>query len=117
MLSYDIVICGAGSAGSALAGRQAAVRGLSVLLIEAGGSDEVPQVMTPEQWFLNLDSERDWRFRAEPGAGVAGRALPLTMGKVPGGGCATRPWPDLAPLTARRDRSVSRGRGAVANIL
>jgi len=86
VLSYDIVICGAGSAGSALAGRLAAIRGLSVLLIEAGGSDEVPQVMTPEQWFLNLDSERDWRFHAEPGAGVGGRALPLAMGRVLGGG-------------------------------
>lgn len=86
MSDCDIVICGAGSAGSALAGRLAAHRGLRVVLIEAGGSDEVPAVSTPEQWFLNLDSERDWRFRAEPGKGVAGRALPLAMGKVLGGG-------------------------------
>jgi choline dehydrogenase len=84
--TYDVVICGAGSAGSALAGRLAAREGLSVLLIEAGGSDEVAPVMIPEQWFLNLDSERDWSFRAEPGDGVAGRALPLAMGKVLGGG-------------------------------
>jgi choline dehydrogenase-like flavoprotein len=31
---------------------------VSVLLIEAGGEDNVPSVNKPGQWFLNLGSER-----------------------------------------------------------
>jgi choline dehydrogenase len=41
---------------------------VSVLLIEAGGEDNVPSVNEPEQWFLNLGSERDWNFRARAAA-------------------------------------------------
>ncbi len=33
---------------------------VSVLLIEAGGSDDVPNVTQTDQWFLNLGSECDF---------------------------------------------------------
>jgi hypothetical protein len=39
---------------------------VSVLLLEAGGDDDVPQVMRAEQWPLNLGSERDWTLRPNP---------------------------------------------------
>jgi choline dehydrogenase len=59
---------------------------VSVLLLEAGGSDEVASVIQANQWPLNLGSERDWNFRSEPDSSSNGRALPLSMGKALGGG-------------------------------
>src|SRR5262249_20995742 len=59
---------------------------ISVLLIEAGGADDVPNVREAIRWSLNLGSERDWGFRAEPNVYLNGRAIPLPMGKVLGGG-------------------------------
>ncbi|MGA0532561.1 GMC family oxidoreductase [Hansschlegelia sp. KR7-227] len=83
---YDVIVCGAGSSGSVVAGRLAENPDVRVLLIEAGGGDEAETVLDPSQWPANLGSERDWAFQAEPNPHLGGRSLPMSMGKGLGGG-------------------------------
>jgi choline dehydrogenase len=83
---YDFIVCGSGSSGSVVARRLAENPAVSVLLLEAGGTDDVPNVMESIQWSTNLGSERDWGFVDQPNPRLNGRSIPLNMGKVLGGG-------------------------------
>src|SRR5260370_2784536 len=83
---YDVIVCGGGACGSVVARRLAENPAVSVLLLEAGGDDDVPSVMEADQWPLNLGSERDWNFHARADPHLHGRSIPLNMGKVLGGG-------------------------------
>ena len=83
---YDFIVCGSGSAGCAVARRLADNPEVRVLLIEAGGSDNVPEVMDGTRWPENMGSARDWNFTGQPTPTLNGRTPPFPMGKVLGGG-------------------------------
>lgn len=84
----DIVIVGAGSAGSALAHRLTEDGRLRVLLLEAGRASH-PFSHVPGAFGLLIDNEKaNWRFRTTPEPGTRNRVIPIPRGKLLGGSSA-----------------------------
>jgi choline dehydrogenase len=59
---------------------------VSVLLLEAGGTDVVPHIQDVLRWRDTRGTEQDWAFVTRPSPHLNGRSLPWSMGKVLGGG-------------------------------
>tara|TARA_R110002051_G_scaffold90269_1_gene158913 strand:+ start:22989 stop:24602 length:1614 start_codon:yes stop_codon:yes gene_type:complete len=83
---FDYLIVGAGSAGCVLANRLSADPGVSVCLIEAGGSDASPRVQTPAGTITLYKSKVfSWNYFSAPQKNLAGRSLHTPRGKALGG--------------------------------
>ncbi len=86
--SYDFVIVGGGSAGSALANRISADPSTSVLVLEAGRSDFRidPFIHMPAALPYPIGNRLyDWKYESEPEPHMGGRRVFHARGKVLGG--------------------------------
>ena len=83
---FDYIIVGAGTAGCALANRLSADPKISVLLLEAGGSDNYIWTKIPVGYLYCMGNPRtDWGFKTAPADGLNGRSLNYPRGRVLGG--------------------------------
>jgi len=85
MNTFDIVICGAGTAGCVLANRLSADPTLSVLLLEAGHEMRSPLLHAYGASLDHWDTPLDWAFRSEPQTQFNNRRILLNRGKGLGG--------------------------------
>ncbi|MBW2377437.1 MAG: GMC family oxidoreductase N-terminal domain-containing protein, partial [Deltaproteobacteria bacterium] len=90
MDEYDYIVIGSGSAGAIVAARLAEDPDVSVLLLEAGGSDRTTFVRKPGmislvQQVKQLKEKLDWGFSTVPQANLNDRRITYTRGKVVGG--------------------------------
>lgn len=83
---YDYVIVGAGTAGCVLANRLSADGKTRVLLLEAGGSDQIVWIQLPIGYGRTFFSRSiNWMYDTEPVPGLGGRESYWPRGKVIGG--------------------------------
>jgi choline dehydrogenase len=81
----DVIIVGAGTAGSVLAERLTRSGKLRVLLLEAGGPPKNRFISIPAGFAKLFKSEVDWAFESEPQTSVGGRRIFTPRGKMLGG--------------------------------
>ena len=88
MGTYDFVIVGGGSAGSALASRLSADPATRVLVLEAGRPDYIwdPFIHMPAALTIPIGNRfYDWKYESEPEPALGGRRIYHARGKVLGG--------------------------------
>ncbi len=88
--SYDYIVVGGGTAGSAVARRLAERSDATVLVIEAGPSDEgLDEIADPARWATLAGGGLDWGYDYAATSLVNGRTMALPRGRVLGGSSST----------------------------
>jgi choline dehydrogenase len=126
--SFDFVVVGAGSAGCVMANRLVTA-GHTVLLLEAGPSDNSMFVHMPATFVRVIGTERTWLYESEPQPHAANRKMFVPQGRTTGGtssvnamvyirgtaadyndwaaaGCTGWGWDDVLPVFKRAERNM-----------
>lgn len=85
MPRHDVAIVGGGSAGALLAARLSEDAARRVVLIEAGGEPDDPDIAVPAAWPALQGRAYDRDYRTEPQPGTAGRVHRWARGRGLGG--------------------------------
>ena len=85
---HDYIIIGAGSAGCLLANRLSQNEANSVLVLEAGGPEPLPEMRVPWLWRSLFGTEVDWQYQTAPQSKLNDRRLDWPRGKAFGGSSA-----------------------------
>ena len=84
--SYDYIVIGSGSAGAIVATRLSEDKSVSVLLIEAGGSDKNIFIKMPTALGIPMNTRKfNWGFKSEPERFLNDRIMNCPRGRVLGG--------------------------------
>ena len=86
---YDYIIAGAGSAGCVLANRLTEDPESSLLLLEAGGNDDLPAIHDASAAPTLLQTAVDWAYFTEEEPHLDNRKIYWPRGKVLGGSSST----------------------------